>query len=104
MPFRKQNKIPFRRKGSGKSSLRDIVLFGRVVSVGFLIGGYAVAGVYIAQWMKDREYPPLLVGLTPIIVGIFGIWQGWLCVRGVIRNGEAENGKEKEKESTKLPL
>jgi hypothetical protein len=57
---------------------RDIALFGRVLSVGFLIGGYVFGGVYIARWMKDRGFGPALVAVTPVAVAFFGLWQGWL--------------------------
>ncbi|MDR3230551.1 MAG: hypothetical protein LBT65_03855 [Synergistaceae bacterium] len=90
--------------GGGRGS--DVVLFGRVVSAGLLIGGYAFAGVYIAQWMKSRGYTALVVGLTPFVVGIFGIWQGWLYVRQTFMNGSRQNegaGSGKERGSPKPP-
>ena len=64
-------------KNMGKH-FRDVALFGKVLSVGLLIGGYAFAGVFIARWMEGKGYPPLLVAAAPVAVTLFGLWQGWL--------------------------
>ena len=70
---------------------RDFALFGRIVSTGLLIGGYTIAGVYLARWMEGKDYPPLVVKLTPLVVVVFALWQGWLFVSQI----GSKNGKKK---------
>ena len=61
-----------------RSAFRDAALFGRVISAGLVVAGYAFAGVYLARWMEGRGCPAWGVFLTPLATALFGVWQGWL--------------------------
>jgi lipid-binding SYLF domain-containing protein len=73
-----------------ESGLRGIAIFGRVLSAGFLIGGYAFLGVRFARWLEARGYSLLTVALTPIVVTLFGLWQGWLFISRFGKNEKAK--------------
>ncbi|MDR1875164.1 MAG: hypothetical protein LBQ90_09170 [Synergistaceae bacterium] len=75
------------RRGFFGRGLRDVVLFGRVLSLGLLVGGYVFAGVFIARWMAGRGLSPLMVALTPVVVTFFGLWQGWLFISRIGKGG-----------------
>ena len=62
-------------------TLKDVVLFGRVLSTGLLVGGYVFLGVYLSSWLEGKGWPRLLVALTPVAVTLFGLWQGWLFLK-----------------------
>ena len=44
-------------KSRFRSAFRDAALFGRVISAGLVVAGYAFAGVYLARWMEGRGCP-----------------------------------------------
>lgn len=67
-----------RKRTRFRDNLRDVTLFGRVISAGLVIAGYAFAGVYLARWMEGNGYPEWLVSFTPLGAVLFGLWQGWL--------------------------
>lgn len=66
------------RKSRFRTHLKDAALFGRVVSAGLVVAGYAFVGVYLAQWLEGRGCPDWAVSLTPVGAALFGLWQGWL--------------------------
>lgn len=74
---------PKNEKGDRDRSqtLKDVILFGRVLSAGLLIGGYVFLGVYASGWLSRNGYPLAVVVLAPIAVTLFGLWQGWLFLR-----------------------
>jgi len=61
-----------------RSAFRDAALFGRVISTGLVVAGYAFAGVYLARWMEGKGCPAWGVSLAPLATVLFGAWQGWL--------------------------
>ena len=75
-------------KNDKGKTLKDFIIFGRVLSVGFLIGGYVFAGVIFSRWMEGKGYAPLLVALTPVVVTLFGLWQGWLFITQFGKNNK----------------
>ncbi|NLL37162.1 MAG: hypothetical protein GX256_06535 [Fretibacterium sp.] len=69
----------------GFEKYRDLALFGRVISTGLVVAGYAFFGVYLARWMEGEGYPSWLVSLTPPGAVVFGLWQGWLLLSDLVR-------------------
>ena len=80
-----------------RSAFRDAALFGRVISAGLVVAGYAFAGVYRARWMAGKGCPAWGVSLAPLAAALFGGWQGWLFLtRPFGRERPGEEGGEKK--------
>ena len=80
-----------------RSAFRDAALFGRVISAGLVVAGYASAGVYLARWMEGKGCPAWGVSLAPLAAALFGGWQGWLFLtRPFGRERPGEEGGEKK--------
>ena len=80
-----------------RSAFRDAALFGRVISAGLVVAGYAFAGVYLARWMEGKGCPAWEVSLAPLAAALFGGWQGWLFLtRPFGRERPGEEGGEKK--------
>ena len=71
--------------GVGGGKYRDFVFFGRVISTGLVVAGYAFVGVYLSRWLDARGFPSWLVALTPPAAVVFGLWQGWLFLSETVR-------------------
>lgn len=60
------------------NGLRDVIIFGRVLSAGLVVAGYAFLGVWLSNWLASEGWPLLLsLGAVPAVTA-FGMWQGWL--------------------------
>ena len=60
------------------NGLHDVIMFGRVLSAGLVMAGYAFLGVWLSNWLAENGWP-LLVSLCALpAVAAFGMWQGWL--------------------------
>ena len=84
------------RKSRFRANLKDAALFGRVVSAGLAVAGYAFAGVYLAQWLEGRGCPDWAVSLTPVGAALFGLWQGWLFLTRLTGRERASKGPKNE--------
>jgi uncharacterized protein YneF (UPF0154 family) len=67
---------------------KDVVMFGKIISTGFLIGGYVFLGVYIARKLVLSGYPTWLNAALPALLALFGLGQGWFLVREYMRKKE----------------
>ena len=62
-------------------NFRDIFLFGKILSVGLVIAGYAFLSVWCMNWLVENGVPILISILAiPLITG-FGVWQAWLFLK-----------------------
>ena len=76
-------------KGKG---LRDVALFGRVLSTGLVVAGYAFLGVWLSRWLDAEGSPSWLsVAAVPAAL-LFGLWQGWLFLTKIARR-DPHDGK-----------
>lgn len=82
------------RKSRFRTNLKDVALFGRVVSAGLVVAGYVFMGVYLAQWLEGRGYPDWAVSLTPVGTALFGLWQGWLFLTRLTRREKAQKDQK----------
>ncbi|MBQ7155074.1 MAG: hypothetical protein IJR85_05930 [Synergistaceae bacterium] len=58
--------------------LREAMMFGRVLSAGLVVAGYAFLGVWLSEWLVREGWPVIgAVCAIPVVAG-FGMWQGWL--------------------------
>ncbi len=83
-----------RKRARFRESLRDAALFGRVISAGLVVAGYAFAGVYLARWLEGRGHAGWLVSLTPPGAAVFGLWQGWLFLTRLTGREKADREKK----------
>ncbi len=58
--------------------LREALMFGRVLSAGIVVAGYAFLGVWLSNWLAKNGWPLLIALCAVPAVTAFGIWQGWL--------------------------
>ena len=59
-------------------NLKDIFLFGRVLSTGIVIAGYAFLGVWLANYLSSNGWNKFFsLAAIPVLTG-FGMWQAWL--------------------------
>ena len=74
-----KNKI--KMKKFNFKNLRDVALFGKILSVGLVIAGYAFLSVWCMNWLVENGVPVLISILAiPLITG-FGVWQAWLFLK-----------------------
>ncbi len=59
-------------------NFREAMMFGRVLSAGLVVAGYAFLGVWVSDWLVSEEWPVLAALCAVPVVAAFGMWQGWL--------------------------
>ena len=69
-------------------NLRDVFLFGKVLSAGLVIAGYAFLSVWCANWLNEKGFNIFISLLAiPLITG-FGVWQAWSFIKLGVRSEE----------------
>ena len=63
-----------------KNSFRDLFLFGKILSAGLVVAGYAFLGVWLSNWLTQNGFNIFISLLAMIFVTAFGLWQGWLFI------------------------
>ena len=58
--------------------LREALMFGRVLSAGLVVAGYAFLGVWLSNWLAAEGWNVLAAMTAVPVVAAFGMWQGWL--------------------------
>ena len=67
-------------------NLRDVALFGKILSAGLVVAGYAFLSVWCANWLNENEFNIFISLLAiPLITG-FGVWQAWRFIKLGIRS------------------
>ena len=59
-------------------NLREVIMFGRVLSAGLVVAGYVFLGVWLMNWLVSEGWPLLIALMAVPVVSAFGMWQGWL--------------------------
>lgn len=78
--------------------LREVALFGRVVSMGLAVAGYAFLGAWLSGWMDANGYPSWAAFGAMIASVAFGLWQGWaFLTRQTRREREARGAEERRR-------
>ena len=60
--------------------MREIIIFGKILSAGLVIAGYVFLGVWLCNWLLDNGFSVIVSLLAALLIIIFGMWQGWLFV------------------------
>ncbi len=60
------------------NNLKDVFMFGKVLSAGLVVAGYAFLGVWVMNWLSEKNFGVLISLLAMILITAFGLWQGWL--------------------------
>jgi len=62
-------------------NFREVFLFGKILSAGLVIAGYAFLSVWCMNRLNENGFPVLISILAvPLITG-FGVWQAWLFIK-----------------------
>ena len=73
-------KLMIMKKNNFKN-FHGLFLFGKILSVGIVIAGYAFLSVWCFLWLNENGFNIFLsLAAIPLITG-FGIWQAWLFVK-----------------------
>lgn len=69
-------------------TLKEIAIFTKVVSAGFLVGGFALSGLLISRKLVQAGMPPWTsMVLVPAFTGI-GAWHAWDSIKKIIKNNK----------------
>ena len=79
-------------------NLREVLLFGKVLSAGLVIAGYAFLGVWLSNWLTSNGWPILLSLLAIPVITCFGMWQAWLFIKKWRNNDTIADNKLGQKE------
>lgn len=69
-------------------SLQDIVLFGKIISIALLSGGYIAMGIYIGKQLTTRGYPSWTTLAGAITGTVVGVVHGAWAIKSIIRSRE----------------
>ena len=59
-------------------NLREVIMFGRVISAGLVTAGYVFLGVWLMNWLVSEGWPVFAALMAVPLAACFGMWQGWL--------------------------
>ena len=59
-------------------NLHEFIIFGKVLSAGLVVGGYAFLGVWVSDWLIDNGWNKFVALMSIPVIMIFGMWQGYL--------------------------
>ena len=59
-------------------NLREVIMFGRVISAGLVTAGYVFLEVWLMNWLVSEGWPVLAALMAVPLAAGFGMWQGWL--------------------------
>ena len=73
-------------KKNNFNGLKDVFMFGKVLSAGLVIAGYAFLSVWCSGWLSENGFNIFIsLSAIPLITG-FGIWQAWLFIKNFQKN------------------
>ena len=78
-----------------RRNLREVILFGKILSAGLVIAGYVFLSVWLCNWLIAEGFSVSVAFIAVLLIIIFGMRQGWLLVREKIlpsrKDPEAKN-------------
>ena len=75
-------------------NLREVIMFGRVLSAGLVVAGYAFLGVWLMNWLVSEGWPGLAALMAVPLLAAFGMWQGWLFLTKGTKSRKNSAGRE----------
>ena len=63
------------------NDIKDFIVFGKVLSAGIVIAGYAFLSVWASNWLHKNGYGLFISLSAIIIITAFGIFQGWAILK-----------------------
>lgn len=76
-----------------QNGLKDVALFGRVLSAGLVVAGYAFLGAWLSGWLEANGYPSWLSFAALPLAALFGLWQGWLFLTRPTKREQEGKGR-----------
>ncbi len=64
----------------------DIIVFGKIVSVAFLIGGFIFLGHLLGGYCIEKGCPDWSRSVGMIIGAGIGLQQAWMVIRSIVRD------------------
>lgn len=64
-----------------RKNLREVMLFGKILSAGLVIAGYVFLGVWLCNWLIAEGFSVSVALIAVLVIIIFGLRQGWLFMR-----------------------
>ncbi|EFC90989.1 hypothetical protein Dpep_0963 [Dethiosulfovibrio peptidovorans DSM 11002] len=75
-----------------KIDLSDLVVFGKIVSLALLFGGYVLMGLYLGRYLMRQGYPDWTLSACTIGGTIIGILHGVYGVKDVLNKRGEKKG------------
>ena len=75
------------------NNLKDVFMFGKVLSAGLVVAGYAFLGVWVMNWLREKNFGILISLLAMILITAFGLWQGYLFLTKQNKNKNSPDEK-----------
>lgn len=63
---------------------KDLLLFGKVLSIAFLVSGYVILGFFAGRKLQEMGYPAWTRAACTIIGAAIGIHQGYHLLKEII--------------------
>lgn len=64
--------------------LHEVIIFTKIISSGFLVGGFAFMGILIARKLVQSGWPLWVNVVLPVVFTLFGLQQGWLLIKNIL--------------------
>ena len=64
----------------------DIIVFGKIISVAFLIGGFIFLGYLVGGYCIDKGCPEWSRSLGMAAGAVIGLQQAWMVIRSIIED------------------
>lgn len=64
----------------------DLIVFGKIISVAFLIGGFIFLGHLVGGYCIDKGCPEWSRSAGMAAGAVIGLYQAWMVIRSIIQD------------------
>ena len=64
-------------------NLRDVFLFGKILSAALVVAGFAFLSVWCMNWLNENGCPIFISILALPLITAFGMWQAWRFLKEI---------------------